>query len=349
MIVSFLNNLTISKKDKIKKEDLEFVILAAGKGTRNYPHSKGVPHKSLVPFGSRKVIDYLVNDIISAGGKHITIVCSDEKAKAAFQECFTREKDVEDKFETKGNILELELLKSLYIPEDVELKFVIQKKPLGTGHAIGLVHKSIEKTNRNIVMIWGDDIVLPDYVSNTYKTPPKSILARAVEQYVKDGYGGNLIATRRVKDPSRWGIVENGIYIEKPKQSTSNQAAFCFVIFDKNVTKKLAKDAELIDSGKTPIYKDGMVGDEYIFIPALNATVLEDKRRQHLRTIQMNKDEIYLDCGTLAGYEQALIYSLLTSSVYSKENLNFITRLYLRRKKMYKKSKSFFYKLFHRF
>ncbi|MDR2934042.1 MAG: hypothetical protein LBU68_02045, partial [Rickettsiales bacterium] len=42
---------------------------------------------------------------------------------------------------------------------------------------------------------------------------------------------------------------------------------------------------------------------------------------------------IYLECGSWAGYEQALIYSLLTSSVYAKENLSFLTRLYLKRKK----------------
>ncbi len=322
-------------KPKMTVDDLEFVVLAAGKGTRNYPHSKGVPHKSLVPFGSRKVIDYLVTDILKAGGKHITIVCGDDAAKKSFQDCFTREKDVEEKFEKKGNILELELLKSLYLPDDIDVKYVVQKQPLGTGHAVGLVHQSIADKHRNIVMLWGDDIVLPDYIANNYKKPPKTILERAVDKYLADGYGGNLIATRKVKDPSRWGVVENGIYVEKPKQSKSNEAAFCFAILDYSVTEKLARDAALIDEGKEPVYKDGMVGGEYIFIPALNATVLEDKRCQHLRTIPMTWDEIYLDCGSLAGYEQALIYSLLTSSVYAKENLNFLTRLYLKRKKMH--------------
>ena len=323
-------------KQKMTTDNLEFVILAAGKGTRNYPHSKGIPHKSLVPFGSQKVIDFLVKDIIAAGGKHITIVCSDESAKKAFQSCFTHEKDVEAKFEKKGNTLELELLKSLYLPDYIDLKYVIQPKALGTGHAIGLVHQSIADKHRNIVMLWGDDIVLPDYVANDYKTKPKTILMRAVDRYLSDGYGGNLIATRKVKDPSRWGIIENGIYIEKPKKSKSNEAAFCFVIFDYRVTEKLAHDVVLIDSGKDPVYKDGLVGGEYIFIPALNATVLEDRRKQYLRTVKMKSDEIYLDCGSLAGYEQALIYSLLTSSAYAKENLMFIIRLYLRRKQFYK-------------
>ena len=65
-------------------ENLEFVILAAGKSTRNYPHSKGIPHKSLVPFGSRKIIDFIMSQIILAGGKHITIVVADDAAIEAF-------------------------------------------------------------------------------------------------------------------------------------------------------------------------------------------------------------------------------------------------------------------------
>ena len=82
--------------------DLEFVILAAGKSTRNYPHSKGIPHKSLVPFGSRKVIDFIMKQIILAGGKHITIVVADNSAVDAFKQCFSREPEIEEKFESKG-------------------------------------------------------------------------------------------------------------------------------------------------------------------------------------------------------------------------------------------------------
>ena len=81
-------------------DNLEFVILAAGKSTRNYPHSKGIPHKSLIPFGSRKVIDFIMQQIIIAGGKHITIVVADNAAIESFKQCFTKEPEVETKFET---------------------------------------------------------------------------------------------------------------------------------------------------------------------------------------------------------------------------------------------------------
>ena len=54
----------------LTSNDLEFIILAAGKSTRNYPHSKGIPHKSLIPLGSRKVIDHIIRELISSGAKY---------------------------------------------------------------------------------------------------------------------------------------------------------------------------------------------------------------------------------------------------------------------------------------
>ena len=90
-------------------KDLEFVILAAGKSTRNYPHSKGIPHKCLMPFGSIKIIDYIMNQIVEAGGKYITIVVPDESSINYFNDCFKKEPDMEEKFEKKGKKDSLEL------------------------------------------------------------------------------------------------------------------------------------------------------------------------------------------------------------------------------------------------
>ena len=118
--------------------DLEFVILADGKSTRNYPHSKGIPHKALVPFGSIKVIDHIIKEPLRAGVKNITIVVSDEQSKEAFESCFRHEPKIEEKFKKSGNNLSLELLQSLYMPEGVDIKYVIQNEPKGLAHAVGL-------------------------------------------------------------------------------------------------------------------------------------------------------------------------------------------------------------------
>ncbi|MBR4316423.1 MAG: hypothetical protein IKP65_05610 [Alphaproteobacteria bacterium] len=304
-------------------ENLEFVVLAAGKSTRNYPHSKGIPHKSLIPFGSRKVIDFIMHQIILAGGKHITIVVADNAAIESFEQCFVREPEIEHKFEQKGNLKALELLQSLYIPDDVEIKYVIQEKPRGTGHAVGRVYDQIRSTGRNIVMIWPDDIVLCDKkAENELNRTP--IYKRAVDEYIKMGCHGNLGITRPVPDPSRWGIIDEGHFKEKPKDSKSNQAAFGLFIFDKKVCEKLCEAAKFMDEDKAV---EGIVGGELAFADALNKTVDEDPETQAIHTIPMLDTYTYLDCGTIEGYEKALLYTLLTESEFEDANLEFIKPL----------------------
>ena len=299
-------------------DDLEFVILAAGKSTRNYPHSKGIPHKSLIPFGSRKVIDYIIKELISSGAKHITIVCSDEKAKESFELCFTKEQKIEDKFKKNGNIIGLELLQSLYIPDDVEIKYVIQDKPKGLGHAIGLANKIAN--GRHLVVRVPDDIVLPNHAVKDAELR-KSVVRRCIEKYIADGIGGNMFITRHVKDPSRWGIIDDGIFKEKPKESKSDEAFHTLAIFDKKVAKRLEEVAKQIDSVGTEEYNLWETeGKEIHFDKYLNEEVKKDSKNMKIRTFPISKTDTYLDCGTLQGYEEALLYTLLKESVFKEKN-----------------------------
>jgi len=270
-------------------DDLEFVILAAGKSTRNYPHSKGIPHKSLIPLGSRKVIDHIIKEMINSGAKHITIVCSDEKAKEAFELCFTKEKNIEDKFKKSGNIIGLELLQSLYIPDNIEIKYVIQKEPKGLGHAIGLAN--MVANGRHLVIRVPDDIVIPNHCA---KNPElrKPVVQRCIEKYIADGIGGNMFVTRHVNDPSRWGIIDEGIFKEKPKES---------------------KGTEEYNLWETE-------GKEIHFDKYLNEEVKKDPEKMSIRTFPIAKTDTYLDCGTLQGYEEALLYTLLKESVFKERN-----------------------------
>lgn len=298
--------------------DLEFVILAAGKSTRNYPHSKGIPHKSLIPLGSRKVIDHIISEIISAGAKHITIVCSDEKAKEAFELCFTKEKKIEDKFKKNGNIIGLELLQSVYVPDDVEIKYVIQKEPKGLGHAIGLANKVAG--NRHLVVRIPDDIVIPNHYAPLTELR-KPVVRRCIEKYIADGIGGNMFITRHVDNPSRWGIIDDGIFKEKPETSKSNEAFHTLAIFDAKVAKRLEEVATAIDTEGTKEYdlwtKEGK---EIHFDKYLNEEVQKDPAKMAIRTFPIANTDTYLDCGTLQGYETALLYTLLKESVFKEQN-----------------------------
>ncbi|MDR3126719.1 MAG: hypothetical protein LBT92_03755 [Rickettsiales bacterium] len=313
---------------KIDTEKLEFVVLAAGKSTRNYPQSKGLPHKSLVPFGSRKVIDHIMGQIIKAGGKHVTFVVSDEATKGAFEACFRREPDIEDKFARKGNVIGLELLRSTYVPDDMDIKYVYQREPKGTGHAVAQAYKSVRKTGRSIVMIWPDDIFLADKYA-FFPEDREPIYRRAVWRYVRDGGRGNLAITNYVKDPSRWGVIADGYYVEKPKDCPSHDAAKGFVIFDPSVCEELLSEAEKLDSGR----KVELQGGELTFIPVLNRMIDRNPRELRVRTVQTQPTDIYFDCGTLDGYEKALLYTLLTESEFSRDNIRFIKKVMARAEK----------------
>lgn len=300
------------------KSDIEFVVLAAGKSTRNYPHSKGIPHKALVPFGSRKVIDHIVKEIINAGGKNITFVVSSEKTKEAFEECFRREKDIEEKFKKKNNMIGLELLQSLYLPEDINIKYVIQKEPKGLAHAIGLAAKN--SPNKNIGVIFPDDIVI--------SSSDNGVLNRAVDQYIKDGYGGNLFVTMNVKNTSRYGIIEKGVFKEKPKSTTSNEASIMFFILDKNIAKILTGIAEKADNLGTEEFNLWAENKEELhYAKYLNEAIEKNPEKMRIRTEKIKSDEIYLDCGTIQGYEKSLIYALLKESIFKEENVKIVKEI----------------------
>ncbi|MDR1009410.1 MAG: hypothetical protein LBL52_04130 [Rickettsiales bacterium] len=305
---------------KIDASNLEFVILAAGKSTRNYPHSKGLPHKSLVPFGSRKVIDEVMRQIIVAGGKHITIVVSDDSVITAFEACFKREPEIENKFMRKGDTTRLELLQSLYIPEDVEIKYVVQRQPLGTGHATAVAYEPIRESGRNVVMIWPDDIFVADRFAK-YPEDRVPMYRRAVARYVLEGGRGNMAITRYVKDPSRWGVISKGYYVEKPVDMVSHEAVNGFFIFDKEVCEELLSEAKRAEAGEKI---EGLIGGEHTFIPALNRIIEKNPRKMKVRTVQMKDSDIYLDCGSIEGYEKALIYTLLAESRFARDNFKFI-------------------------
>jgi UTP-glucose-1-phosphate uridylyltransferase len=292
---------------------MEFVILAAGKSTRNYPHSKGLPHKSLMPLGSVKFIDRIMKEPIAAGIRHVTIVVADKNAKEAFEACFTREKNIEEKFAKSGNVVALELLQSLYIPDDMDIKYVIQKEPKGLAHATGLAARIAP--GRHLAIRMPDDVIISRHV----RREKEPFVASVLKKYMRDGIGGNLFVTRRVPDPKRWGIIEDGKFYEKPQESKSCEAAQCLWIFDRSFAALLAEKAKAADTKGTPEYAAAASGREIHHADFLNDFISEHPDMA-IRTYPLGRDEIYLDGGTIQGYEEAMIYALLHESKFARHN-----------------------------
>jgi UTP--glucose-1-phosphate uridylyltransferase len=184
----------------------------AGLGTRFLPLSKELP-KEFWPLADIPVIQYIVEEARDSGAKEIVFIISPEK-KIIFN-YFKESEKVEKilKERNKGPLIEkLKEFKDSF--KDVSFSYVVQRKPLGDGHAILQADEKIG--NNPCGVLFGDDVV-------SFKNPCLGQLDNIFRNYKKP-----VIAIRKVPKemiPS-YGILEvekiaNRLYkikkiVEKP-------------------------------------------------------------------------------------------------------------------------------------
>lgn len=306
--------------------NLRFVILAAGNGTRNYPHSKGQVHKSLLPFGSMRMLDETlrcINEISLEGKPKVTMVVSNKEVEKYFLEALEKDLKVENKFRNNGREKQAELLSKLSILDKIDLSFVYQETPKGVGQAIGLVKNEFPEENIPFFTIFSDDLIFPKVGIDLskYKQP----ITRMAERYINDGCEGNLYFTKVVDNPERWGIIDEGYITEKPTHLKTGEASFVGFILDKEVISNLGDAAKNVEIKGTEEYNRwNNEGKEIYQMPYINAAVEKDFKKMAIRTEVLRKeDEVLMDGGSLEGYEKVLIQTLLTSSINKEENIEF--------------------------
>jgi UTP--glucose-1-phosphate uridylyltransferase len=184
----------------------------AGLGTRFLPLSKELP-KEFWPLADIPVIQYIVEEARDSGAKEIVFIISPEK-KIIFN-YFKESEKVEKilKERNKGPLIEkLKEFKDSF--KDISFSYVVQRKPLGDGHAILQADEKIG--NNPCGVLFGDDVVF-------FKNPCLGQLDNIFRNYKKP-----VIAIRKVPKemiPS-YGILEvekiaNRLYkikkiVEKP-------------------------------------------------------------------------------------------------------------------------------------
>ena len=164
------------------------------------------------------------------------------------------------------------------------IKFVYQKKPLGTGDAVLQAKKLIKKNY--FLMLLPDDLIIKNNCS-------KSMIK------IHKKYNSSVMASMMVnkKTVSRWGIYDinkkinkdNFIIrnvIEKPntKSAPSNNAVIGRYILPKTIFNKIQK----LKPGK---------GNEIHITDAIQLLINDGKK-----FIGHNFSGKYLDCGTMKGY-----------------------------------------------
>lgn len=131
------------------------IIPIAGLGTRFLPLSKVAP-KELWPLVDRPVIQYIVQEAKLSGISEIIFVVSPEKKIVLdyFKQSPELEKILKER---KRNHLLSELRELEEMSQGISFSFVLQKKPLGDGHAI-LQARNLLK-GESFAVLFADDVV----------------------------------------------------------------------------------------------------------------------------------------------------------------------------------------------
>jgi len=287
-------------------DNIEFVICAAGECTRNFPHSKAIAHKALLPMGDMRIIDYTLQDIVRMGGRHITFVCSNQKVIDDFKKALATDTTTEEKLRSKGRDDIADVLKNTFLPTDVDLKFVIQEEPLGTAHVLYVAKDAIQ--DRHAVLIFPDDIILS-------KNPDQSHFKRLVDTFLKNPKTLLITGLWR-KDVSNNAILVNNRIVEKPKNPTTHIAGMSPNVIPNEIVQFLSKQApEKIKQAKE-------AHKEWLYMDSVNDFLDQGGEENGFKVEMFLKadDDQMLDTGNLALYEQCLLTMLLKHSGYQEQN-----------------------------
>ncbi len=193
------------------------VVTAAGWGTRFLPATKAQP-KEMLPLVDKPMIQYVIEEAVASGIKHIIIVTA--FGKRAIEDHFDRSVELELALKKKGDG---ELLKKVQrISELADICYIRQKEQLGLGHAI-LITKDLVGDEPFAIFL-PDDIIeakVPAMkqmieVYNRYKC--SVIAVEKVPPEATSSYG--IISPKRVED--RVYQVESLVEKPEPKDAPSD-------------------------------------------------------------------------------------------------------------------------------
>lgn len=157
------------------------VIPAAGLGTRLLPNTKSIP-KEMLPLVDKPVIQYIVEEAVSAGVEEILIITN--RGKSPIEDYFDYAPDLEERLIHDGKADEARIVRE--VADMADVFFLRQKETKGLGHAIWRAKSFVG--NEPFGVLLGDDIMLSE----------KPVLKQLVEAAEQNEC--SAIAVRQVPD-----------------------------------------------------------------------------------------------------------------------------------------------------
>ena len=131
------------------------IIPAAGLGTRLLPNTKSIP-KEMLPLVDKPVLQYIVEEAVSAGVEQILIITN--RGKSPIEDYFDYAPDLESRLLADGKDKEAGTIRA--VADMADVYFVRQKETKGLGHAVWRAKSFVG--NEPFAILLGDDIMLSE-------------------------------------------------------------------------------------------------------------------------------------------------------------------------------------------
>ena len=131
------------------------IIPAAGLGTRLLPNTKSIP-KEMLPLVDKPVLQYIVEEAVSAGVEQILIITN--RGKSPIEDYFDYAPDLESRLLADGKDKEANTIRA--VADMADVYFVRQKETKGLGHAVWRAKSFVG--DEPFAILLGDDIKLSE-------------------------------------------------------------------------------------------------------------------------------------------------------------------------------------------
>lgn len=267
------------------KKITKAIFPVAGLGTRFLPATKANP-KEMLPIVDKPLIQYAVEEAVSAGIRELIFVTS--SSKRAIEDHFDSNFELETTLQERGKHDLLQIVKGI-LPDGVSCAYIRQKSPQGLGHAVLCAKQLI--MNEPFAVLLADDLI------DGQKTP---CLKQMVHQYANTH--ASVIAVQNIapSETRKYGIVDVGSVndilaklrgiVEKP--AFEHAPSTLGVVGRYILTPTIFKHLENIQIGS---------GGELQLTDAIATLLLEEEVFAYQFTGKR------YDCGTKLGYLEATV------------------------------------------
>nr|WP_269458746.1 UTP--glucose-1-phosphate uridylyltransferase GalU [Photobacterium damselae] len=161
------------------------------------PATKAIP-KEMLPLVDKPLIQYIVNECVSAGIKEIILVT--HSSKNAIENHFDTSFELESILEERVKRQLLDEVRSI-CPRDVTIMHVRQGKALGLGHAVLCAKPLVGDESFAVVL---PDVILDEYTADQTKYNLKAMVDRFNETKISQ----IMVAPVPMEDVSKYGVVD---------------------------------------------------------------------------------------------------------------------------------------------